>query len=242
MHPANEDGYKPPPELELDTMQPLIDINVNDNTEFWLIQWPLNQFPEIDGRELKLELHQDGQFSSVEDSSGKAYDLVSSAAQEADAVVIVPSGSESKIVGRISRRVSLVRYPEPDELEKLSSKKHQRPTGTFLTNSSHYLSTPTQSNWLRSSQSARGDPASTHSSKHRSSISGVSEKSKPLKRKLVSEPSGSMGRSALESGQGHSSVTFSGGSSGRVHSSTTTVSGSSEPDHQGKLKKKRRIE
>ncbi|XP_058102875.1 mediator-associated protein 2 isoform X2 [Magnolia sinica] len=51
---------------------------------------------------------------------GKSYDVVSFAAQEPDATVLLPSGSESKVVGKISRRVCLVHYPEPGELEKPS--------------------------------------------------------------------------------------------------------------------------
>uniref|UniRef100_A0A453EN36 Uncharacterized protein n=1 Tax=Aegilops tauschii subsp. strangulata TaxID=200361 RepID=A0A453EN36_AEGTS len=49
---------------------------------------------------------------------GKSYELVSFAAQQPDATVFIPSGSEMKAVGKISRRVCLVRYPEPEELEK----------------------------------------------------------------------------------------------------------------------------
>ncbi|KAJ6797743.1 mediator-associated protein 2 [Iris pallida] len=47
---------------------------------------------------------------------------MSFAAQEPDATVFVPSSSssESKIVGKISRRVCFVNYPEPGELDKRS--------------------------------------------------------------------------------------------------------------------------
>lgn len=54
----------------------------------------------------------------MQSSSGKSYELVSFAAQQPDATVFLPSGSETKAVGKISRRVCLVRYPEPEEFEK----------------------------------------------------------------------------------------------------------------------------
>ncbi|KAL5226392.1 hypothetical protein ABZP36_014657 [Zizania latifolia] len=49
---------------------------------------------------------------------GKFYDVVSFAFQQPDATVFLPSGSEAKAVGKNSRRVSLVRYPDSEELEK----------------------------------------------------------------------------------------------------------------------------
>ena len=38
-----EQGYKPPAEFEENAKDPLLDINVDDSTELWLIQWPKNQ-------------------------------------------------------------------------------------------------------------------------------------------------------------------------------------------------------
>lgn len=35
--------YEPPPEFEQDSFEPLVDLNVDDSTELWLIQWPVNQ-------------------------------------------------------------------------------------------------------------------------------------------------------------------------------------------------------
>nr|XP_010942355.1 mediator-associated protein 2 [Elaeis guineensis]XP_010942356.1 mediator-associated protein 2 [Elaeis guineensis]XP_010942357.1 mediator-associated protein 2 [Elaeis guineensis] len=117
---GSEDGYKPGTGFEEDTKDPLIDISLTDSTELWLIQWPINQLKAADfhGKELKLKLHRDGQLGSLESSSGKSYDVVSFAAQEPDATVFLPSSSESKVVGKISRRVCLVRYPEASEFEK----------------------------------------------------------------------------------------------------------------------------
>lgn len=117
---GSEDGYKPGPGFEEDTKDPLIDISLTDSTELWLIQWPINQLKAADfhGKELKLKLHRDGQLGSLESSSGKSYDVVSFAAQEPDATVFLPSSSESKVAGKISRRVCLVRYPEASEFEK----------------------------------------------------------------------------------------------------------------------------
>ncbi|KAF8724113.1 hypothetical protein HU200_021127 [Digitaria exilis] len=98
----------------------MLDISPTESTEFWLIQWPKDQLDVSDfhGKELSLKLHKDGNLGSLESSSGKSYELVSFAAQQPDATVFQPSGSEIKPVGKISRRVCLARYPEPGELAK----------------------------------------------------------------------------------------------------------------------------
>jgi len=88
--------------------------------------WHLNVFcttmqldiSDFHGKELSLKLHKDGNLGNLESSSGKSYELVSYKAQQPDATVFQPSGSEIKPVGKISRRVCLVRYPEPEELVK----------------------------------------------------------------------------------------------------------------------------
>ncbi|CAA7401673.1 unnamed protein product [Spirodela intermedia] len=86
--------YKPGPDLEEDSRNPLLDISLTDSTELWLIQWPINQLQpdDFDGKEISLNLHQDGELASVETSSGKSYDVVSFAAQEPDATVFLVSG------------------------------------------------------------------------------------------------------------------------------------------------------
>lgn len=119
---TSEEGYKPSGAFEEESKDALIDIPDNDSTELWLIQWPMKQLDPADfhGKKVKLKLHHDGQLGGIESSSGKSYDMVSYAAQEPDATVFMPSASGSKVVGKISRRVCLVRYPDPEELEKPS--------------------------------------------------------------------------------------------------------------------------
>ncbi|KAL2519993.1 Mediator-associated protein 2 [Forsythia ovata] len=121
MDVARKGGYKPPPEFEEDIKDPLIELNLTDSTELWLIQWPINQAPDFDGQEVSLKLHHDGCLGSFEGSSGKSYEVVSFKSQNPEAMVFLPSASESKIAGKISRRVSLVHYPEPSELQKHNS-------------------------------------------------------------------------------------------------------------------------
>ncbi|KAG8045984.1 hypothetical protein GUJ93_ZPchr0008g12642 [Zizania palustris] len=113
-------SYEPAPAFEECSEEAMLDISPTESTELWLIQWPLNQLDASDfhGEELTLKLHHDGKLGSLEGSSGKSYDVVSFSAQQPDATVFLPSGSEAKAVGKISRRVSLVRYPDPEELEK----------------------------------------------------------------------------------------------------------------------------
>ncbi|CAM0872717.1 unnamed protein product [Alopecurus aequalis] len=112
--------YEPGPAFQESGEEGTLEISPSDTTELWLIQWPINHVDASDfhGEEISLKLHGDGNLGNLEGSSGKSYELVSFAAQQPDATVFVPSGSEMKAVGKISRRVCLVRYPGPEELEK----------------------------------------------------------------------------------------------------------------------------
>uniref|UniRef100_A0A2N9EXH2 Mediator-associated protein 2 n=1 Tax=Fagus sylvatica TaxID=28930 RepID=A0A2N9EXH2_FAGSY len=98
MDSNSKQGYKPPPEFQVEAKEPLIDLSSTDSTELWLIQWPKNkELPGLDGQELSLNLHRDGQLGSFEDSSGKNYDIVSFAAQESNATVFLSSASKPNI-------------------------------------------------------------------------------------------------------------------------------------------------
>ncbi|XP_028057581.1 mediator-associated protein 2-like isoform X2 [Camellia sinensis] len=214
MDAADEVGNRPATEFQEDVKDPLIDLSLTDSNELWLIQWPINQAPGFDGQELSLKLHHDGLLGSFEGSSGKSYDVVSFNAQVPNATVFLSSASESKIVGKISRRVSLVHYPEPSELQKQNTnhqkQMYQRSSGTSLTNSSHHFATQTQSTRPRSPKSAGSNAASMHSSKYLSSLSEVGEPSKPSQSRHIEEPTRSMDQSTQDSGHGHSVVTSSG--------------------------------
>ncbi|XP_022737994.1 uncharacterized protein LOC111290785 isoform X1 [Durio zibethinus] len=250
-------SYRPPPEFEEDSSEPLVDLTLSDSTELFLIQWPLHQHPEINGQEFTLQLGPDGKLGSFIDSTGKAYDLVSSASKEPDATVILSSESESKIVGKISQRVSLVHYMNPEEYEKLSSDKklvYLKASGTLMTNSSNPFVTPMKSKGRKNSESW-GRTVSTHSSRHKSTFSGINELSKPSKRKHDHESTGSMNQPA----QSHETTPFPGSSEHRnAHESTrsldrsiiasgrgdstSTLSGPAERSHKGKSKKKTKSE
>lgn len=153
MDALNELSYQPPPEFEEVKKGSLINLDITDSTELWLIQWPFNQHPGLDGQEVSLKLHHE-HMGSFEDSSGKSYDMVSCRAQDPDAVVFLSSESGPKIAGKISRRVSLIHYPEPSELKQnninLKQMMAQRSSATTLTNSSRRFATPTQSTRTRS--------------------------------------------------------------------------------------------
>lgn len=118
------------------------------------------------------------------------------------------------VVGKISRRVSLVHYPEPKELEKQeaekkSSRLYQMSGRSSLINS--HSATLTQSSKPRSSLSSRGHAASTHSSRHKA-LFEAGEQSNSRKRRRIHEHTGSTDQSTLDSGRGHSVSTFSGSS------------------------------
>ncbi|XP_050373543.1 mediator-associated protein 2 [Argentina anserina] len=204
---GKEQGYKPPEDFEENGKDPLVDFDVNDSTELWLIQWPKNQNPDYDGKELTLKLQGDGKLSTFEGASGKEYDLVSSAIQESNATVFVSSSSGTKIAGKISRRVSLVHYPEPSELKERqelqmakSRKKSQISSSMAFTHSSQ--KTP--------SRSTRTTTTATPTQ------STFQRDSSHLRKKRHASPGGSHS-GVTSSGQGRSTTTSSGERSSKKH-------------------------
>lgn len=175
--------YKPSEEFLVNNLQPLVDFDVTGTQELWLIQCPMSHIPEIEGKELKVNLGEDGVLGRFEDSSGKEVELVSFASQEGDATVIIPSENESKIVGKISRRVSLVRFPEPEELLQ-TFKTQQKSVKAALSSSLK------NSSLAMSSRRKSGQSSLRHSSKEKSLFTGFTETPKSSKRKH-SEPSAS---------------------------------------------------
>ncbi|XP_030551960.2 mediator-associated protein 2 [Rhodamnia argentea] len=207
------EGYMPPPEFVEDAKEALVDLDTSDSTELWLIQWPSDMPVDFDGQELTLKLHRDGKLGTFEGSSGKEYDVVSYASQKPDATVFMSSSSGSRIVGKISRRVSLVHYPDPNELEKLSSDNskplYHKPFGSSVANISHPFSSVTPNSKLRSSRASRANAASARSSRQKSGISYAGETSKPHKRRHPHESTDSLGlrNSVQDSGRERSCAT-----------------------------------
>ncbi|CAI9787050.1 unnamed protein product [Fraxinus pennsylvanica] len=212
MDVASGAGYKTSTEFEEDKKDPLIELNLTDSAELWLIQWPINQASDFDGQEVSLKLHHDGHLGNFEGSSGKSYEVVSYKFQDPDAMVFLSLASESKFAGKISRRVSLVHYPEPSELQKHNSinlkEMSQRSSAATSTMSGRHFVTPSRRSRQRNSQTMSG--TSAPSSKNKSSVSGPGESSKPTKRRHVDEPSKSTGQSAQDLGRGNSAVTSIG--------------------------------
>ncbi|KAK9110205.1 hypothetical protein Sjap_018265 [Stephania japonica] len=222
-----EERYTPASEFQEDHKDPLLDISPTDSKELWLIQWPINQVPDFDGQEVTLKLKENGTLGSFESSSGTSYDVVSYASQDPDATVFLSSKSDSKIVGKISRRVSLVHYPEPSELEKQmkTNSRQMRPSGTLSANFSRYTD-PTQGRRQRSRHSGSQMSLSTltpaHSGRTRSSLFGSGQPSQSSKKIKTEEQTKSVDRSTHNSdGRGPSDVTFgSVGTSHQVKSKT----------------------
>ncbi|KAJ1378597.1 hypothetical protein SESBI_47683 [Sesbania bispinosa] len=235
----NAEGYRPQTEYVEDSNEALIDLNLSDSTELWLLKLPFSKdlLSAIDGEELSLNLHNDGKLTSFKDSSGKVYDFVSFAAQEPDETVFVSSSMEPKIAGKISKRVSVVHYPDPKELEKLSStnarQAHRNSAGgTMTTTTSRYF--PMQSGNPRSSQS--GHAASSKGSRQKSSLSEVSEPSNTTKRRLASKSVVSEDPSNGDISNGRQVPEFSHGHS------TGISSMSSDHSHGGKSKRRKHKE
>ncbi|CDP14889.1 unnamed protein product [Coffea canephora] len=69
--------YRPPEEFEEVEKDALIELNLDDSKELWLIQWTVNQTSDLNGQQVSLKFHHDGHLGSFEGSSGKLYDVVS---------------------------------------------------------------------------------------------------------------------------------------------------------------------
>ncbi|GER40319.1 mediator-associated protein 2 [Striga asiatica] len=210
MDVAAETLYKPPAGFVEDKRDPLVDLELTESTELWLIQWPINQPLDFDGQTVSLKLGRDGHLGTLEGSSGKSYEMVGCKTNGPEANVFLTSTAEAKIAGKISRRISLIHYPEPGELLKrnsLSMGLSQRSSGATSTLSGWRLPTPSRS--IRPTKS-KISGLSTPSSRSKSSGSGLGESSKPAKRKRADEQSKPTSNLAQDSGRGNSGVTSAG--------------------------------
>ncbi|KAG9447236.1 hypothetical protein H6P81_013364 [Aristolochia fimbriata] len=217
-----EEGYKPSPDFGEETKEPLVEIPVTDSTELWLMKWPLNQLQPDDfqGKQLKVKLHRDGKLATVEDASGKSYDLVSFPVREQEAIVFTASKSVSKVVGKISRRVSFVHYPEPADFKDLGS--FSRPSGSIqrsggLSRTRSNNMTPVGSAQLRSMSQGIATPTSTK--RDSGFMSGTSYESgglssRPKKSTDGSSPSRERARSSDRSTRDSGLSSLSMGASG----------------------------
>ncbi|XP_073272241.1 uncharacterized protein [Primulina huaijiensis] len=151
MDVSAENDYQPPKEFVEDKKDLLVDLKITDSTELWLIQWPINQSPDFDGKEVSLKLNGDGHLGSSECSSA----------------------------GKISRWVSLIHYPELDELKKrntLKSSQSQRSSTATSTLSGRPLATPTRSIKPKNPHTMSGQVTTTPSSRTKSTTTQDSGK------------------------------------------------------------------
>ncbi|XP_074280365.1 mediator-associated protein 2 [Silene latifolia] len=195
---AKDFGYVPAPEFKEDTYHSLFDIQFNHNTELWLLQLPDDQFPDIDGQSLTLDLDQDGELGSVEGPDGTVYSLVNFPSEVADTTVFQPTPSGTKVVGKISRHVSLIHYPEPKHGTTDVASKKRKPVSSKTTFTRSQFSTPTRT--------------TTHKN--------VSSQSSSRKR-MITDSGGTSksgrSRQSGDSGPGHSGVSTVSGSSEQSH-------------------------
>ncbi|XP_071735555.1 mediator-associated protein 2-like [Rutidosis leptorrhynchoides] len=184
-------------EFQEDSRAPLIELNNTDSTELWLIQWPKDQVPDLDGQQMSLNLQDDsGHLGSFETSFGKSYEVVSFGAQE-PATVFQSSAQGSNIVGNITRRVSFVNYLEPNEVPKDDTKKlkqlYEKSAVTSLNTSAYNFVTPTKS--------SRPAPSSARTIKHSARRSSLSEENVRSKDSKVSKSSLHSGLDSEHSGE-----------------------------------------
>nr|GMD35230.1 mediator-associated protein 2-like [Ipomoea batatas] len=206
MDVAKELGYKPPSDFVEDKRDPLVELKLTDSTELWLIQWPINHSSDFDGQ-VSLKLDNDGHLGSFESSSGKSYDVFNLKAQDPVGTVFLSSASEAKAVGKISRHVSFIHYPEPSEFQKnnkMSLKEIAQRSSTMTKTSA------TKSSRHKNSQSTSIYTTNAPSSQQKSSKSKLGEPSKTPKKRSGGEPTKSIDQSLQDSGRGNSGVTTSG--------------------------------
>ncbi|CAM8942624.1 unnamed protein product [Rhodiola kirilowii] len=216
---AVEEGDKAQSEFEKDQCEPLIDLDLSDSTELWLIQWPYKQDLDFDGQEVSLKLNADGSLGNFTGTSGKEYEVVSFKSLDADATVFVTSASESKVVGKISRRVSFVHYPDlvelsmydPNKLKEERDKKlYER---TLRHSSSRSGPSMSRSTLMTTHNGWSKQINSSHGSRKRSAVSQVDTPSRSSRKR---QSLGSADRSTQDSKRANSGLTNSGGSSGNI--------------------------
>ncbi|KAL3634779.1 hypothetical protein CASFOL_021833 [Castilleja foliolosa] len=188
----SETSYQAPPSFVEDTKDPLIHLDLTGSTELWLIQWPINQPLDFDGKQVTVKLGGDGRMGTFEGSSGKSYDVISYKSQGPEATVFLTSASEAKIAGKISRRVSLISYPDPSELQKRNSLN---------------LSHSQRSSRATSTMSGRRHATPSRSIKPtKSTVSGYSNPSSKSSKRKRDDPSKSTSHSGQDSGKGTKST------------------------------------
>nr|GMD32039.1 mediator-associated protein 2-like [Ipomoea batatas] len=203
MDVAKELGYKPPSDFVEDKRDPLVELKSTDSTELWLIQWPINHVWSLlqtlsfiyTSHNLMLIFY------------GKSYDVFNLKAQDPVGTVFLSSASEAKAVGKISRHVSFIHYPEPSEFQKnnkMSLKEIAQRSSTMTKTSA------TKSSRHKNSQSTSIYTTNAPSSQQKSSKSKLGEPSKTPKKRSGGEPTKSMDQSLQDSGRGNSGVTTSG--------------------------------
>ncbi|XP_045832576.1 mediator-associated protein 2 [Trifolium pratense] len=205
-------SYKPDKEFVNEAKESLLDHNLTQNTELWLLSLPplsKDLLSDINGQELSLKLHENGTVASFEGASGKAYGFVSLASMEPEETVFISSATDVKVAGKISRRVSIVHYPDAEELKKISKTDAKQAYNSMAETTPYF---PMKSNVRNSRASA------SKSSRLKSSLSELAEKSEVNK---------SNGRPVRGLSRGHSS-------------GVSAVS--SEHSHGGKSKKRKQTE
>ncbi|KAH9288102.1 hypothetical protein KI387_032219 [Taxus chinensis] len=103
--------YIPPQEFQEVEVKPLVEEELSDTTELWLIQMPLNQFEPADfkGKRLSLKLPEaEGWMGCLENSRGKSYDMFSLGSQGMKPLAFFPRSSKSMGVRKISRHICLL--------------------------------------------------------------------------------------------------------------------------------------
>ncbi|PIA24860.1 hypothetical protein AQUCO_18100005v1 [Aquilegia coerulea] len=144
--------------------------NVKKLYIFFLIGFQLAQ---LHGQEIQLKLLSNGTMGSFTNMSGETYELATFASEESDTNVIQSSASNAKIVGKISRRVSLIHYAEPRELED-PRQFYERSYGSSATRSSR--------------QSGLSYVTPSRSSRPKGSLFGTGESSKRSKKRHDNRP------------------------------------------------------
>ncbi|KAL9691849.1 hypothetical protein QQ045_012276 [Rhodiola kirilowii] len=216
---AVEGGDKGQSEFKKDQCVPLIDLDLSDSTELWLIQWPYKQDLDFDGQQVSLKLNVDGSLGNFTGTSGKEYEVVSFKSLDADATVFVSSASESKVVGKISRRVSFVHYPDLVELSmydpaKIKEERDKELYERTLRHSSSRSGPSMSRRTLMTTQNGWSKQTnSSHSSRKRSVVSQVDTPSRSSRKR---QSLGSADWSTQDSKRANSCLTNSGGSSGNM--------------------------
>ncbi|GAB2234433.1 hypothetical protein Droror1_Dr00003685 [Drosera rotundifolia] len=188
-------GFRP------DTRKPVMELDGGDEDEkeYWLFQWPVDQPPDLTRQEVTLALDEKRQLGTFQGPSGKKYDIIKLSSGAPAATVYLSSPSGSKIVGGIVNCAAFVRYPAAEEIEKRFTSKKQSQLSSFSAVTSSSGHKAKNRSWRNDSKKSKASGTTSTPLQNSSKRTGSSGVTTSMHRHWEPKKSGSSGLTAPHS-------------------------------------------